>query len=94
MTSFTFETNCLIDIAEERPSAAHIRALLAAGAVGDADLALVASSASERQHGGTLLKNLGVFDERRNELGFHGLPLLPSIGRWIQALNLSHAGTA
>lgn len=68
--------------AEERPAAVHIKALLAAGARGEADLALVASSASERQQGGTFLASIRVFEERRNALGFQGLPLLPSIGRW------------
>lgn len=82
MTSFTLDTNCLIDMAEDWPAAAHIRALLAAGANGEADLALVASSASERQQGGTFLASVAVFEERRNALGFNGLPLLPSIGRW------------
>lgn len=82
MTSFTLDTNCLIDIAEDRPAAVHIRALLAAGTRGDADLALVASSASERQQGGTFLASMAAFEERRSALGFDGLPLLPSIGRW------------
>ncbi len=82
MISFTLDTNCLIDVAEDRPAAVHIRALLGAGATGEADLALVASSASERQQGGTFLANIAAFEERRNALGFAGLPLLPSIGRW------------
>jgi hypothetical protein len=82
MTSFTLDTNCLIDVAEDRPAAVHIRALLDAGARGEADLALVASSASERQQGGAFLANIATFEERRNALGFAGLPLLPSIGRW------------
>jgi hypothetical protein len=81
MASFTLDTNCLIDMAEDRPAAVHIRALLAARAKGEADLALVASSASERQQGGTYLASIAVFEERRNALGFDGLPLLPSIGR-------------
>lgn len=82
MHSFTLDTNCLIDMAEDRPAAVHIRVLLAAGTKGEIDLALVASSASERQQGGTFLASMAVFEERRNALGFDGLPLLPSIGRW------------
>lgn len=82
MASFTLDTNCLIDMAEDRPTAVHIRTLLDARARGAADLALVASSASERQQGGTYLASVVVFEERRNSLGFDGLPLLPSIGRW------------
>lgn len=82
MPSFTLDTNCLIDVAEERPSASHIQALLAAAARVEADLALVASSASERQQGGVFLGDIAVFEERRIALGFGALPLLPSIGRW------------
>lgn len=82
MTTFTLDTNCLIDMVEDRPAAVHIRALLAARVKGAADLALVASSASERQQGGTFLASMAIFEERRNALGFDGLPLLPSIGRW------------
>jgi len=40
------------------------------------------SSASERQQGCTFLASIAIFDERRNALGFTGLPLLPSNGRW------------
>ena len=82
MASFTFDTNCLIDVAEERPSAPHVRAILAAGADGQADLALVASSASERQQGDTFLESIDAFEERRSALGFGSLPLLPSMARW------------
>lgn len=82
MISFTFDTNCLIDVAEEREAAASIRTLLAAGKREKASLALVASSASERQRGGEFLQNVAAFEERRNMLGFDGLPLLKSIGRY------------
>jgi len=44
-------------------------------------LALVASSASERQSGDHFLKTMHAFNERRGALGFGDLPLLPSIGR-------------
>jgi len=82
MISFTFDTNCLIDVAEDRPAAVHIRTLLTAAENGQADLALVASSASERQKGNTFLASLAIFEERRAALGFGKLPLLPSIARW------------
>lgn len=82
MTSFTLDTNCIIDIDESRPAAPSVEALLLAWREGAADLALVASSASERQPGRTYLSNFGAFEERRNALGFAGVPLLPSIGRY------------
>lgn len=82
MTSFTLDTNCIIDVAEDRPAAVHIRALLHACSRGQTELALVASSASERQQGRTFLADISRFEERRNAHGFAGLPLLPSIARW------------
>ncbi|THV17120.1 hypothetical protein [Rhizobium rhizophilum] len=88
MTSFTLDTNCIIDVDESRPAAPSVQALLSAWAVGNVDLALVASSASERQQGGLYLSNFETFDQRRNALGFGGIPLLPSMARW----NLSFFG--
>lgn len=82
MISFTLDTNCIIDIDEGRPAASSVIALLSAWAVGGADLALVASSASERQSGGMYLSNFEAFDQRRKQLGFAGVPLLPSMARW------------
>jgi hypothetical protein len=80
--TFTLDTNCLIDVAEERPAATSIRTLLSAQRAGKACLALVVSSASERQLGGGFLQNIQAFNERRKALGFGDLPLLPSISRW------------
>jgi predicted nucleic acid-binding protein len=62
---FTLDTNCLIDIAENRPAAAAVRALAAAHAEGRADVAIVAISASEAQLGGRFIQN---YDEFRNRL--------------------------
>ena len=82
MVSFTLDTNCMIDVAEERPLAVDVRRLLAAHKTSEADVALVAASASERQLGGDFLSSVERFNERRNELGFGDLEILPSIGRW------------
>lgn len=51
MITLTLDTNCIIDVAEERPSAVHVRGFLEAARTGTINLALVASSASERQQG-------------------------------------------
>lgn len=82
VTTFTLDTNCLIDVADERPAAEHVRALVAAHNDGQISVALVASSASERQQGGGFLESLSIFNARRTALGFGSLPLLPPIGRW------------
>jgi len=81
MLKFTLDTNCIIDIAEERPSAVHVRRLLEAARSGTVSLALLASSASERQQAGGFLENACAFDERRAALGFGDLDLLPALAR-------------
>lgn len=83
LITFTFDTNCLIDIAEDRQNAAHIHKLLAHHKNHEVDIALVASSASERQQGEKVfLDDFQLFDARRKALGFGTAQLLPSIGRY------------
>lgn len=86
MLKFTLDTNCLIDVAERRDGAQYILQLLDAHARRTASLALVASSASERQQGegdqSVFLSNFSAFNARRTALGFGELELLPSIGRF------------
>jgi hypothetical protein len=78
--TFTLDTNCIIDLAENRPAAPHIRALVAAHTTGKADIALVAVSASERQKGDFYLDSFEVFRERLTALGLSKLTLLKGIG--------------
>jgi len=80
--TFTLDTNCLIDVADERPAAEHVRELMSAHNGGRISVALVASSASEKQQGGGFLESLSIFDARRTALGFGSLPLLPPIARF------------
>jgi hypothetical protein len=82
MTSFTLDTNCLIDVDDDRPAKPFVLALLAAAKARTADVAMVASSASERQPGGGHLANIGEFQQRMEDLGFGHLVLLQPIGRW------------
>lgn len=79
MTSFTLDTNCIIDVDEGRPAAAHIIALAQAQQRGGADVALVAVSASERQAGDRYLDNYADFSQRVARLGLGHLPVLPTI---------------
>lgn len=80
--TFTLDTNCLIDVEEQRPAAVHVIRLLNAHAAGLVDIALVASSASERQPEGGFLEDMATFEERCRRLGFGGLDLLKPIMRW------------
>ena len=83
MLTFTLDTNCLIDIEEGRPAAVHINSLLeAARSRDDVDVAMVASSASERQKDNSTLSNFEGFERRRKTLGFDQLPMLCPLFRY------------
>ena len=79
---FTLDTNCIIDLEENRPAATSVRALVAAHAAGLADVALVAVSASERQPGDVFLDNYHEFQLRIAKLGFAQLRILQPMLNW------------
>lgn len=81
MINFTLDTNCMIDVAEGRNDATFVMALLDAHRRGEVNVALAASSASERQQGNYFLNNISEFDARRRDLGFDDLEILPTIVR-------------
>ena len=89
MLKLTLDTNCLIDVAEDRDRAPFVKQLLRAAQTGEAEVALVASSAAERQRSRDFLSNFSLFEERRTALGFGGLPLLLPIARQDMAF-LNH----
>ncbi len=76
MLSFTLDTNCIIDLAENRPAAQFVRQLVNANATGAADVALSAITASEKQKGGRYLENFNEFTRRLEELGIENLKRL------------------
>jgi hypothetical protein len=76
MTTFTFDTNCIIALDEQRPEATAIRALADAHRAGSADVALVGISASERQQDGRHIENFATFQARLAQLGIGHLHLL------------------
>lgn len=61
---YTLDTNCIIDIEENRPGAVHIKRLLTAYRKQEIDLAVVAISASENQPGGGTNRNFTDFEEK------------------------------
>ncbi|WP_296435564.1 MULTISPECIES: hypothetical protein [unclassified Rhizobium] len=78
MVTFTLDTNCLIDVAHDRPSAVHVRTLADAHASSKADVAIVAMSASERQPDHKYLSNYREFADWVASLGLsHLRTLLP-----------------
>ncbi len=91
MLTFTLDTNCIIALDEKRPEAAHLQSLIAAHDAGNADVGLVAISASERQKKGGPLEDFRHFEQRLASLGLDRLVLLPpmfywDLGFWDQAL--------
>ena len=76
--TFTLDTNCIIAIDEQRPEAIAIRELANAHASGDASVAIVAISASERQKGPPV-ENFTQFQERLAGLGLGHINVLPAL---------------
>jgi hypothetical protein len=74
MITFTFDTNCIIDMDERRASAAQLDALVAAHRSRCIDVAFVAVSASERQPGDTYLPTYSEFETRLTKLGLDDIP--------------------
>lgn len=82
MRSFTFDTNCVIAVADSRPEAKDVLRMAAAHASGEASVALVAISASERQQSGKPLKSVDEFKTRVASLGLGHLELLAPLAYW------------
>lgn len=72
------DTNCIIDLEEDRPNAVYIRALIGAWKSGQIELAVIAVSASENQTSGAASRDFSVFDAKLNHVGLSGVyQLLP-----------------
>jgi hypothetical protein len=89
--TFTLDTNCIIDVEENRPAAPAILQLASAHSRGLANVSLVAMSASERQPGSGYLTDFGLFQDkvRLAGLGHLGviLPMLYwDVSFWDKAL--------
>ena len=78
--TFTLDTNCIIDVAESRPSKPHILALRDAHFSGKANVAVVGISASEKQKAGGFLATFETFQEELRTLGLDCLEILKPIG--------------
>jgi len=72
------DTNCIIDLEENRPNAANVRALISNWKEGRVDLSVVAVSASENQMGGTTSRDFSNFATKLGKVGLAGVHhLLP-----------------
>jgi hypothetical protein len=82
MLTFTLDTNCLIDIDEARPDSTAIRALADAHARSEANVAVVAIIASEKQKSGERLTNFNQFRARLDSLQLGHLDILKPMLYW------------
>jgi hypothetical protein len=76
LRTFTLATNCLIDVEENRPPAAAIRALATAHTDGVADVAVIAMSASENPKPGQHIHSFSEFEARLAVLGLAHLSVV------------------
>ncbi|MBU6482635.1 MAG: hypothetical protein KGS09_19100 [Nitrospirae bacterium] len=79
---FTLDTNCLIDVEEERPNASFIRDLVALHGKNGITVAISSIGASERQRAGGYAQNFSEFQAKLKTIGFEGLEHLPPLAYW------------
>ena len=76
----TFDTNCLIDLEEDRSAAEHLRRIVELAASGRVNLRTVAISASERKPDGTYPRSFSEFQEKLASVGLQDFEtLLPPL---------------
>jgi len=79
---FTIDTNCIIDLERDTEFAPPLRQLIAAHALGDAEVAIPAVAASEVQQDRQYLQHFSQFERRLAGAGLEGLPLIHPIAYW------------
>ncbi|MDX8353483.1 hypothetical protein [Cognatiyoonia sp. IB215182] len=82
MHSFTFDTNCLIDLDEKRPASQFVWELIDAHRQGIVSVAFVSVSASERQKGDYYLPSYQDFVDRLETLGVQDIPQIMGMFYW------------
>ena len=76
------DTNCIIDLEENRPDAPHVRTLIKAWKNTHVALAVVAVSASENQRGGIASRHFDVFEAKLSNVGLAGVNHLLPLAIW------------
>lgn len=79
---YTLDTNCIIDLEENRPDAIHVRKMIADHDSGIINLAVVAISASERQLGGKPVWDYSTFENKLKNVGINHLEQLIPMKYW------------
>lgn len=76
----TLDWNCVIEVEEDRPQAAHVTDLVARHRQGQFEVALLAASASENSKSKQFPGNASLFKDRVSALGWDDLPIVPMPG--------------
>jgi hypothetical protein len=83
LRTFTLDTNCLIDVEENRPAASKIRALADTHTAGRADIAVIAMSASENPKPGQhRIQDFSEFKARLAALSLAHLNIILPMMYW------------
>lgn len=82
MNKFTLDTNCIIDLEENRPNAEHVRRIVQAWKNDQIELAVVAVTASENQKNGTTNRDFSEFEKKLVNVGLDGTQHLLPLAIW------------
>ncbi|AML52984.1 hypothetical protein [Falsihalocynthiibacter arcticus] len=76
----TLDWNCVIEVEEDRPQAAHVIDLINCHRKGQFEVALLAASASENSKSKQFPGNAKFFQNKVSALGWQDLPIVPMPG--------------
>lgn len=82
MRKFVLDTNCIIDLEEDRPDAIFVQEIVQAWRAGRIELAVVAVSASENQKSGIANGSFVEFERKLENVGLAGVAHLPPLMKW------------
>ena len=82
MIRMTLDTNCIIDLEEQRPDSKYLVEIIDAWRNSRVNLAVVAVSASENQPGGRVNETYNQFQEKLAVVGLAGVEELLPLAYW------------
>ena len=82
MVRLTFDTNCIIDLEEQRPDSKYLREIIDAWRNKKVEVAVVAVSASENQPHGRVNETYQQFEEKLEAVGLKGATELLPLAYW------------
>lgn len=82
MRKVTFDTNCIIDMEEERPDSVFLKSIVSLWRSEKIKLSVVAVSASENLPGGRINETYGQFQEKLAAVNLNGVCELHPLAYW------------